>query len=102
MIKIAVDTMGGDYGPEITIPAVLNFLSRQDDVHCLLFGNQDEIMKHLPQSKARISVINTENEVTDQDAPLKVVQSKPRSSLVIAIQYVADYNTQASVFFCKY
>ncbi|CAD2071803.1 phosphate acyltransferase PlsX [Jeotgalicoccus meleagridis] len=97
MIKIAVDTMGGDYGPEITIPAVLNFLNRQDDVHCLLFGHQDEIMKHLPQSQDRISVIHTENEVTDHDAPLKVVRSKPSSALVQAIQSVAGHEAHAFV-----
>lgn len=97
MIKIAVDAMGGDYGPSITVPAVLNFLKAHQDVHCFLFGHQKKIEKYLPASHEKISVIHTNNEVTDQDAPLKVVRSKPNSALVQAIQAVHDNKAHAFV-----
>ena len=44
MIRIAVDAMGGDFGPAVTIPASLAFLDGHPDAALVLVG-QPLVMK---------------------------------------------------------
>ncbi|HCC73165.1 MAG TPA: phosphate acyltransferase, partial [Methylophilaceae bacterium] len=37
-ITLAVDAMGGDHGPKVTIPASINALSKYDQLHIILVG----------------------------------------------------------------
>ena len=38
MVTLAVDCMGGDHGPSITLPACRQFLDSHPDAHLLLVG----------------------------------------------------------------
>ena len=38
MITIAVDCMGGDHGPQVTLPACRQFLDSHPDAELLLVG----------------------------------------------------------------
>lgn len=42
MIRISIDVMGGDFGPEVVIPGVAKALERHRDVTFLLFGQKDK------------------------------------------------------------
>ena len=43
MITIAVDCMGGDHGPEVTLPACREFLDRHPDAALVLVGLADAL-----------------------------------------------------------
>ena len=45
MITIAVDCMGGDYGPAVTLPACAAFLASHPDAHLLLVGLPEALAK---------------------------------------------------------
>ncbi len=40
MVTIAVDAMGGDHGPRVTVPAVVSSLEKHPDLHICLFGHR--------------------------------------------------------------
>ena len=40
-VVIALDVMGGDFGPEVVIPAAVNVLNKRDDLKIILVGKQD-------------------------------------------------------------
>ncbi|MBP1850675.1 phosphate acyltransferase PlsX [Rhizobium halophytocola] len=42
MIRISLDLMGGDFGPEVVIPGAAKALERHPDVTFLLFGQKDK------------------------------------------------------------
>jgi phosphate acyltransferase len=94
MITIAVDCMGGDHGPSVTLPACRNFLDRHADAQLLMVG--------LPQSlsgftHARATRVHA-TEVVDMDDPLEVaLRRKKDSSMRVAIQQVKDGAAQAAV-----
>jgi len=46
-ITLAVDAMGGDHGPKVTIPASINALSKYDQLHIILVGDKELIQKEL-------------------------------------------------------
>ena len=52
MITVAVDCMGGDHGPGITLPACQSFLAAHADVQLLLVG-LPEVLKGFSHPRAR-------------------------------------------------
>jgi len=94
MITIAVDCMGGDHGPEVTLPACSRFLDQHPEVQLILVG--------LPQSMAgyahvRATVVLA-SEVVTMDDPLEVaLRRKKDSSMRVAIMQVKDGAAQAAV-----
>jgi phosphate acyltransferase len=98
MITIAVDCMGGDFGPSVTLPACAAFLARQSDVRLLLVG-QPEALSVLPADidPARVAVVAA-SEVVTMDDPVEVALRRKRdSSMRVAITQVKDGAAQAAV-----
>ncbi len=98
MITIAVDCMGGDHGPSVTLPACAAFLSSHPDARLVLVGRA-ELWSALPPGldAARISTV-TANEVVTMDDPVEVaLRRKKDSSMRVAISQVKDGVAQVAV-----
>jgi glycerol-3-phosphate acyltransferase PlsX len=94
MITIAVDCMGGDHGPVVTLPACQKFLDRFPDVELLLVG-LPEALSTFSHPRAKIIAAS---EVVGMDDPLEVaLRRKKDSSMRVAIQQVKDGSAQAAV-----
>ena len=94
MITIAVDCMGGDHGPRVTLPACRNFLDRCPDAALLLVG-LPESLKEFSHPRAKTILAS---EVVGMDDPLEVaLRRKKDSSMRVAIQQVKDGAAQAAV-----
>jgi glycerol-3-phosphate acyltransferase PlsX len=94
MITIAVDCMGGDHGPQVTLPACTDFLDRHPDAALVLVG-LPEALKGF--SHPRASVVLASEVVTMED-PLEVaLRKKKDSSMRVAVQQVKDGAAQAAV-----
>ena len=94
MITIAVDCMGGDHGPIVTLPACRNFLDKHADAQLLLVGLPDSLsaFSH-PCAKVILA-----SQVVGMDDPLEVaLRRKKDSSMRVAIQQVKDGAAQAAV-----
>lgn len=86
--------MGGDFGPEVTLPACLRFLERHPDAALILVG-RDSALAGFSHPRAR-RVIATE--VVKMDDPVEVaLRKKKDSSMRVAIQQVKDAAAQAAV-----
>ena len=94
MITIAVDCMGGDHGPQVTLPACRNFLDQHPDAGLILVGLPDQVGAFV-HPRARIV---TASEVVTMDDPLEIaLRKKKDSSMRVAIQQVKDGSAQAAV-----
>ena len=94
MITIAVDCMGGDHGPQITLPACRLFLDRHADAALILVGLQEQVGDF---SHPRAKVVCA-SEVVTMDDPLEIaLRKKKDSSMRVAIQQVKDGSAQAAV-----
>ena len=94
MITIAVDCMGGDHGPRVTLSACRNFLRRQQEARLILVG--------LPQSLHGFSEPRSRlvmaSEVVLMDDPIEVaLRHKKDSSMRVAVQQVKDGCADAAV-----
>jgi phosphate acyltransferase len=94
MTTIAVDCMGGDHGPSVTLAACRHFLDRRADAQLLLVGLPDSLASF---SHPRAKIIAA-SEVVGMDDPLEVaLRRKKDSSMRVAINQVKDGAAQAAV-----
>jgi glycerol-3-phosphate acyltransferase PlsX len=117
-ITIAVDAMGGDYGPSVVVPAALQVLSKKQELHLILVGDQDILKKMLqshqnsstlrdgaksapPQGEremqSRITIHHTTQKVEMDEAPSLALRSKKDSSMRVAINLVKEGKADACV-----
>ena len=94
MTTLAVDCMGGDHGPVVTLPACRQFLEHHPEAHLVLVGLPDALAG-FAHPRARVV---TASEVVAMDDPVEVALRKKRdSSMRVAIQQVKDGAAQAAV-----
>lgn len=97
---LALDVMGGDKGPEVSLNALKDFLKNNKQVYCLLFGNEKYIipfLKENPGLKNLVEVIHTDEEITNTTKPLVALRNLKKSSMRLAIQSVAEDKAQAVI-----
>ena len=71
-ITLAVDAMGGDHGPSVTIPASINALSKYDQLHIILVGDKELIQTELKKNKytnMRLSIQHASEVVEMDESP---------------------------------
>ena len=86
--------MGGDHGPDVTLPACRSFLDRNADAQLLMVGLPANLRTF---SHPRARIIEA-SEVVGMDDPLEVaLRRKKDSSMRVAIQQVKDGAAQAAV-----
>ena len=99
-ITLAVDAMGGDHGPKITIPASINALTRYDQLHIILVGDKELIEKELQKNKytnTRLSIQHTTEVVEMDESPQSALKNKKDSSMRVAINLIKEEKAQACV-----
>ncbi|HEX6414612.1 MAG TPA: phosphate acyltransferase PlsX [Burkholderiales bacterium] len=95
MITVAVDCMGGDHGPHVTVPAALAFQARSRDVEIVLVGLPEVIGKELKGPGARV---HPASEVVAMDEPpAQALRSKKDSSMRVAVDLVKSGEAHACV-----
>ncbi len=108
ILTIAVDCMGGDFGPSVTIPAIKTILSSRpnadisnDPVYFQLFGDQNVIEQHLLQHKLNghkcLEIFPSKDDVLMTDKPSLALKKKKQSSMRLALESVRDGRANACV-----
>ncbi|NDU92372.1 MAG: phosphate acyltransferase PlsX [Ferrovum sp.] len=86
--------MGGDHGPEVTVPAALELLEREPDVSVILVGLPDRIETILNRHRAvlspRLQVLPATEVVAMDEPPAQALKRKKDSSMRVAINLVRD------------
>jgi len=100
-ITIAVDAMGGDHGPHVTIPAVLEVLKRDAEAHIVLVGLSEVIEAELHALGAavgpRLRIHHASEVVAMDESPQNALRGKKDSSMRVAINLVKTGEAHACV-----
>lgn len=87
--------MGGDAGPQVTVPACLSLLGKHAHLRMLLVGHQDALQS--AASHERVEIVHTD-EVVAMDDPVEVaMRHKKQSSMRLTIEAVKAGRAQAAV-----
>jgi glycerol-3-phosphate acyltransferase PlsX len=100
-VVLSVDTMGGDHGVNVTVPACLRFLKEHLDVSLILVGDRDTIYKHIGNDLSlyseRIDVVHTTEVVGMDESPQTAMRNKKDSSMRVAINLIKQGKAGAVV-----
>ncbi len=97
-ITVAIDCMGGDYGPSVTVPAALSFVRSHDDVRVVLVGLEERIRPLLGNvADPRVFVRHASEVVAMDEPPALALRNKKDSSMRVAINLVKHGEADACV-----
>lgn len=104
MIKnktIAIDAMGGDFGPEVTVPAAINATNENSNLKLILVGQvevlQAELSKHPRHLSRNIQIHPATQVVMMDESPSLALKKKKDSSMRVAIDLVKNKAADACV-----
>ena len=101
MVTVAIDVMGGDHGPHVTIPAALALLKEDSNVKVILVGLSEtidaQLRLHKAQNHPRISIQHASEVVFMDESPQSALKNKKDSSMRVAINLVKAGEADACV-----
>ncbi|MBI4845571.1 MAG: phosphate acyltransferase [Candidatus Omnitrophica bacterium] len=98
-MRIAVDAMGGDKAPEVTVKGAL-LAAAEINGEIILIGQKDAIEREMASQKnipSNISVIHADEIIAMDEAPAVSVRRKKDSSINVAVKMVKDKKADAVV-----
>ena len=100
-ITIALDAMGGDHGPRVTVSAALAFLESRPEARVALVGQPDAIEGELRRlaagSHERLQVVPATEVVRMDEPPAQALRTKRDSSMRVALSLLRDGHADACV-----
>jgi glycerol-3-phosphate acyltransferase PlsX len=100
-LTLAIDCMGGDHGPAVTVPAALRFLETNPAAAVTLVGIADaidaELRRRLSGRTARLRVHHATEIVTMDESPAAAVKRKKDSSMRVALDLVKRGEAHAAI-----
>jgi phosphate acyltransferase len=98
---IALDAMGGDFGPQVAVPAALSVLAEQPQLRLVLVGDRTALEPYLegvdPRLRERLSVRHASQRVEMDELAAQALRLKKDSSMRVAIDLVKDGSADACV-----
>ena len=98
---IAIDAMGGDFGPRCIVPASIACLAEFPSLHLVLVGQapliEDLIAQASGVDRARLQVEHADEVIAMDERPAQALRSKPGSSMRVALNLLRDGRAQACV-----
>ena len=100
-VTLAIDAMGGDHGPVVTVPAALDFLRHDTDCAIILVGREPVLRPLVAAVEAefgpRLRLAHA-SEIVEMDEPIaSALRSKKDSSMRVAAELVKSGEAQAAV-----
>ncbi|MBR4657731.1 MAG: phosphate acyltransferase PlsX [Clostridia bacterium] len=93
-MKIVIDAYGGDNAPRAVIEGTALALNEWNDMEFILSGREAEIRAELERSgiadSDRIEIVNADSVITCEEQPTVAIKQKKDSSLVVALNIMAE------------
>ncbi|MGL6316283.1 phosphate acyltransferase PlsX [Vibrio sp. WXL103] len=100
-ITVALDAMGGDFGPRVTVPAAVQALSHFPALKVILVGDHQSISTQLSQlgrsEDAQLSIRHADQVISNHEKPSVALRHYQRSSMAVCLDLVAQGKADAVV-----
>lgn len=101
MIKISLDVMGGDFGPEVVIPGAAKALERHPEVTFVLYGQREKcepFLERFPKLKERSELHHCDVAIGMDEKPSQALRrGRNVSSMWLAIDAVKQGKADVAV-----
>ena len=99
-VRVVVDAMGGDYAPQEPVKGALDALRENSRISLILTGPEDRIRAELSKysyDTSRVRVVDAPEIIETGEPPVKAIQTKKNSSLVVGLNLVHKGEADAFV-----
>jgi len=102
-VRIALDAMGGDRGPELLIQGAILALRENSGFDIVLLGPDDFLEKHLaeqglePSLAARLFVEHAPETISMDETPVEAIRRKKNSTIMVGFDLVRNGQADAVV-----
>ena len=97
MLKIAIDAMGGDFGPEPIVDGLLAALKNNNKFTAIAVGDEEQLLRLIPEKYLnRIQILNTKDVISMSDSATDALKRK-ESTIYKAIELVRNNEAAAVV-----
>ncbi|MDO6705754.1 MULTISPECIES: phosphate acyltransferase PlsX [unclassified Photobacterium] len=100
-LTVALDAMGGDFGPQVTVPAAVQALLQYPSLNLLLYGDQSAITTQLSSLNhlhhPRLTIVHCDHAIADHTRPSQALRQSQGSSMRRALDAVAEGEADACV-----
>lgn len=98
-MRIAIDAMGGDNAPEVTVEGGLAAAAEWKDTEIVLVGDRSRIEPLLEgkQMPANLTIRHASEVIDAEDEPVRAVRRKKDSSMVVAGRMVREQEAHAMI-----
>ncbi|GAB7259761.1 phosphate acyltransferase PlsX [Dickeya ananatis] len=100
-LTLALDAMGGDFGPCVTVPAALQVLDSNPDLHLLLVGDPSALTPLLANVdsplSSRLEIVPAESVIAGDARPSQAIRASRGTSMRIALELIREGRAQACV-----
>jgi glycerol-3-phosphate acyltransferase PlsX len=99
-MRVALDAMGGDYAPAVTIEGAIETVNDFEGIDVILVGDENSIKRELDSKRYlpnRISIKHASQVVGMDEAPAAAIRKKRDSSIGRAIELVKNGEADAMV-----
>jgi len=99
-MRVALDAMGGDYAPAVTIEGAIDTINDFEDVEIVLVGDETVIARELDGKRflsQRISIKHSSQVVAMDESPTVAIRKKKDSSIRRGIELVKSGEADAFV-----
>jgi glycerol-3-phosphate acyltransferase PlsX len=99
-MRVALDAMGGDYAPSVTVEGAVETVDEHEDIDVILIGDEAVIRRELGGKRYnanRISLMHASQVVEMHDSPTSAMRKKKDSSIRIGIDLVKSGEADAFV-----
>jgi len=97
MVKVAIDAMGGDFGPAPILEGLTSALKKNKNFTALIVGEKEQLLPLIPQKFSnRIEIVHCSDVISMHDSATDALKRK-ESSAYVAIELVKNGEADAYV-----
>ncbi|MBN1407456.1 MAG: phosphate acyltransferase PlsX [Calditrichaceae bacterium] len=101
-MRIALDVMGGDFGPRATVEGAYLYVKETHGAdHIVLVGDENQIkeqLQHIPQKLQEFfSIVHASQNIGMNESPTEAIKKKIDSSMVVGLRLHRDNEVDAFV-----
>jgi glycerol-3-phosphate acyltransferase PlsX len=100
-LTVALDAMGGDFGPRVTVPAAVQALSYFPELKVVLVGDRNQIATQLSlidcSEHSRLRILHSDKAISNSEKPSLALRRSAGTSMGMAVECVANGEADACV-----
>lgn len=100
-LAVALDAMGGDFGPQVIVPASVQALLQYPELKVILYGDQSAITSQLSLlnqlQHPRIRIVHCEHVIANDTRPSQALRRSQGTSMRMALDAVSEGQADACI-----